>query len=72
MATPKSFWQSLVDFFSSFLHPDNRSTPLDGRRVRLTINNNDDPVRALTPRVLVVVFDPIWDRIDRAAAAANA
>ena len=33
MATPKSFWQSLVDFFSSFLYPDNRSTPLDGRRV---------------------------------------
>ena len=61
MANPKSFWQSLIDLFSSFVRPD-RSAPLNGRKAKLTVNNRDEPVRTLAPRVLVAVFDPVWDR----------
>ena len=61
MANPKSFWQSLIDLISSFVRPA-RSAPLNGRTARLTVNNNDEPVWTLTPRVLVVVFDPVWDQ----------
>jgi len=28
----------------------------------MTVNNTTEPTQALSPRVLVVVFDPIWDR----------
>ncbi|HTP08269.1 MAG TPA: hypothetical protein VMP08_08470 [Anaerolineae bacterium] len=61
MSNPKSFWQSLMELISLFVHPD-RSAPLNGRTARLTINNNDEPLRTLTPRVLIVVFDPVCDR----------
>jgi hypothetical protein len=61
MTNLKSLWQSLIDLISSFVRPADRSTPLTGRTAKLTVNNNDEPARTLAPRVLVVVFDPIWD-----------
>jgi hypothetical protein len=30
--------------------------------VKLVLDNTTEPAQALSPRVLVVVFDPIWDR----------
>jgi hypothetical protein len=62
MANPRSFWQSLIGLFSWFVRPHRSAAPLNGRTAKLTVDNSDEPVRALTPRVLVAVFDPIWDR----------
>ncbi|CAG0928361.1 hypothetical protein TFLX_00878 [Thermoflexales bacterium] len=57
-----SFLQSLLNWLSTwFGRPGNSPVP-GSRAVTLTVNNTTEPVQVLSPRVLVVVFDPVWDR----------
>ena len=62
MSTPYSPLQSLLNSLSGlFSRPGN--APLPGERaITLNVDNTTEPARALSPRVLVVVFDPIWDQ----------
>ncbi len=61
MPTPNSFLRSLLSLLSGwFSRPNNSPTP-GGRALKMTLNNTTEPVQILSPRVLVVVFDPICD-----------
>jgi hypothetical protein len=62
MSTPNSFLQSLINLLSGWLNPARNSPSSGARRLKLTLDNTTEPLQVLSPRVLVVVFDPIWDR----------
>ena len=62
MSTPNSFLQSLINLLSGWLNPARNSPSPGARRLRLTLDNTTEPLQVLSPRVLVVVFDPVWDR----------
>jgi hypothetical protein len=62
MSTSNSFLQSLLNLLSGWFGRSGNSPSPNTRQVKITVNNATEPVRALSPRVLVAVFDPIWDR----------
>jgi hypothetical protein len=62
MSAPNSFLQSLINLLSSWLNPARNSPSSGARRLKLTLDNTTEPLQVLSPRVLVVVFDPVWDR----------
>ena len=62
MSTPHSFLPSLLNWLSRWFGRLGDSPLLGARAVTMTVNNITEPAQALAPRVLVVVFDPIWDR----------
>ncbi len=62
MSGPNLSLQSLLNSLSSWLgRPGNAPLP-GGRSVTMSVDNTTEPAQILSPRVLVVVFDPIWDR----------
>lgn len=66
MPATNSFLQSIVQWLSRWLGAGDAqpaSQPAAGQIVPVQIvpDNRDEPVQALSPRVLVVVFDPILD-----------
>ncbi len=62
MFTSRSFSPSLLSSLSRWFGKPGRSSLPGTQAVRMTVNNNAEPAQVLSPRVLVVVFDPIWDR----------
>jgi hypothetical protein len=62
MSAPNSFLQSLINLLSGWLNPARNSPSSGARRLKLTLDNTTEPLQVLSPRVLVVVFDPVWDR----------
>lgn len=62
MSTSNSIIQSLLNLLSGwFGRPSNSPSP-NTRTVKMTVNDTTEPAQVLSPRVLVAVFDPVWDR----------
>lgn len=62
MSSSNSRLQALIDLISSWFRPAAVPAAPGMRGVKLTLDNTTEPAQVLSPRVLVVVFDPIWDR----------
>jgi len=62
MSTSNSFLQSLLNLLSGLFGRSSPAPSSNTRLPKITVNNTTEPARALSPRVLVAVFDPILDR----------